>query len=73
MHVGLAAGAGEHLRLERQRVQEVVDALGGLVYLQALAQLGVLGGDAHRAAPGVAVVAAARRDSDGALVVGDPG
>src|SRR5262249_9577640 len=37
VHVGLAAGAREHLRLECQRVQEVVDAFRGFVYLQALA------------------------------------
>src|SRR5215472_6399147 len=73
VHVGLAAGPGEHLSLESQGVQEVVDALGRLDHLQALAQLGVLGGDADWAAPGVAVVTAAGRDSHGALVVGDAG
>src|SRR5260221_3730609 len=73
VHVGLAAGTGEHLRLECQRVQEVVDALSGLIDPEPLPQFGVLGGDADRAAPGVAVIAAAGRDSHRALVVSDPG
>jgi hypothetical protein len=42
-------------------------AFGGLVDLQPLAQLGVLRGDADRAAPGVAVIAPARGNADGAL------
>src|SRR5215469_905322 len=69
VHVGLAAGARQHLRLECQRVQEVVDALRGFVHLQALAQLRVLRGDAHRAAPSMAVVTAASRDADSSLIV----
>src|SRR5215831_533916 len=73
VHVGLAARPGQHLRLEGERVQEVVDALGRLIDLEPLAQLRVLGGDADRAAPGVAVVALAGRDADRALVVGDAG
>ena len=47
VHVRLAARAREHLHLERQRVQEVVDALGGLVDDEPLAQLGVLRRDAR--------------------------
>src|SRR6516165_6537041 len=39
VHVGLATGSREHLRLDGQRVQEVVDALGRLVDLEPLAQL----------------------------------
>src|SRR5260370_10704579 len=73
VYIRLAAGPREHLRLERQRVQEVVDALSRLVDLQPLAQLRVLGSDADGAAPGVAVVAPAGRDADRALVVGDAG
>src|SRR5450755_2099745 len=73
VHVGLPARARQHLALQRQRVQEVVDAGGRGVDLEALAQLGVLGGDPDRAAAGVAVVALAGRHADRALVVGDPG
>src|SRR5262249_24447630 len=68
--VGLAAGARQHLHLERERVQEVVDALRGVLDDEPLAELGILRRDADRAAPGVAVVALAGRDADGALVVG---
>ena len=68
---GLAAGPGEHLHLERQRVQEVEHPLGGLVDVQPLAQLGVLGSDPNRAAARVAVVALAGGHADRALVVGD--
>src|SRR5262249_37649964 len=49
--------------------QEVVDALGRLVGIQALTQLGILGGHAHRTAPRVAVVAVAGLDPDRPLVV----
>src|SRR5260370_2782205 len=73
VHVGLAARPCEHLRLECECVQEVVDALGGLVDPQPLAQFRVLCGDADRAASGVAVVAPAGRAADRALVVADPG
>src|SRR5512132_2489589 len=69
VHVGLAARPRQHLRLEGERVQEVVDALGRLVDLEPLAQLRVLGGDADRAAPGVAVIALTGRHAHGALVV----
>src|SRR5689334_14448365 len=72
VHIGFAAGPREHLRLDGQRVQEVVDALGRLVDLESLAQFGVLSGDADRAPPGVTVVTLPGRDADGALVVGDP-
>src|SRR5260370_14684512 len=71
VHVGLAARPREHLRLEGQGVQEVVDALGGLVDPQPLAHFRVLGGDADRAAAGVAVVAPAGPDADRALAAGD--
>src|SRR5258708_4995391 len=71
VYISLAARTGEHLRLERESVQEVVDALGGLIDLQALAQLGILRGNADRAAAGVAVIAPAGRDADSAFVVGD--
>ena len=47
-----------------RRVQEVVDALGRLVGVEALAQLRVLGGHADRAAARVAVVAVAGLDPD---------
>src|SRR6266508_6675510 len=68
--VRLAARAREHLHLERQRVQEVVDALGGLFDDEPFAQLRVLRGDADGATAGVAVIALTRRHADGALVVG---
>src|SRR5258708_562267 len=73
VHVCLAARPREHLRLERERVQEVVDALGGLVDPKALAQFRVLRGDADRAAAGVAVVAPPGPDAHPALVVRDSG
>ena len=43
----------------RQRVQEIVDALGRLVGIEALAQHRILRGDADRAAAGMAVIAIA--------------
>ena len=52
-------------------MEEVVDAVRGLLDVQALAELRVLGRDADRAAAGVAVVALAGRHADRALVVGD--
>jgi len=55
-------GPGEHLHLEGQSVEEVVDPLSCLVDDEALAELRVLGRDADRTAAGVAVVAAACRD-----------
>src|SRR5215203_4232534 len=62
--VRLAARTREHLHLERERVEEVVDPLRGVLDDEPLAQLGILGRDAHGAAAGVAVVALARRDAD---------
>src|SRR6476646_6113256 len=64
MHARLAAGASQHLRFERERVQEIIDALCRLVGIEALAQLRVLRGDADRAASGVAVIAIAGRNAD---------
>src|SRR5262249_57769936 len=72
-HVGYAARRRQDRGLEGERLQEGVDALGRLADLEPLAQLRVLGGDADRAAPGVAVVALAGRHADRALVVGDAG
>ena len=69
--VGLAARARQHLHLERERVQEVVDPLRRLLDDEPLAQLGILRRDADRAAAGVAVVALPGRHAHGALVVGD--
>jgi hypothetical protein len=60
----LPARAREHLQLERHRVEEVVDALGRLVDVQALAKLGILCRHAHRAAACMAVVALPRRHAD---------
>src|SRR6476646_10828040 len=64
MYARLAAGARQHLRFERERVQEIIDALCSLVGIEALAQLRVLRGDADRAASGVAVIAIAGRNAD---------
>ena len=61
---GLAAGPGEQLRLDGQRVQEVVDPLGRLIGVQTRAQFRVLRRHADRAAPRVAVVAVARLRPD---------
>ena len=59
VHVGLAAGAGEHLQLHRQRRQEVVDALGCLLDDEPFLELRILGRDPDRAAAGVTVAALA--------------
>src|SRR5215204_3919953 len=71
VNVRLPARAREHLHLERERVEEVVDAVRRLLHMQPLAQLRVLGRDADRAATRVAVVALARWHADRALVVRD--
>ena len=54
-------------RLDRQRVQEVVDPLRRRVGIEPLAQHRILGRDAHRAAAGMAVIAVAGLDADLAL------
>ena len=70
MNIGLAAGAGKKLRLNRQGVQEVIDPDRGLVRVQARAQFRVLGGDADRAAAGMAVVTIARLDAQFIFIIG---
>ena len=70
MDVGLAAGARHHLRLDRERMQEIIDPLGRRVGIEPLAQLRILRGDADRAAAGMAVVAMAGLDADLALEIG---
>src|SRR5215469_14433658 len=70
VYIGLAAGTRHHLSLDRQAMEEVVDALRGAVGIETLAQHRVLSGDPDRAAAGVAVIAVARLDADLLLVVG---
>src|SRR5579862_7695730 len=55
VHVGLAAGAGERGGLHDHRLEVVRDVPRAAVHVEPPFQLGVLGGDAHRAAAGVAV------------------
>src|SRR5437879_2526623 len=70
VHIGLAAGPRHHLTLDREAVEEVVDALRRAVRVEPLAQHRILGRHADRAPAGVAVVAMAGLDTDLLLVVG---
>ena len=70
MEVGLAAGAGEKLRLDGERMQEVIHPLRRLIRVETLAQDRILRRHADRAATRMAVVAIARIDAHLFLVVG---
>src|SRR4029077_428175 len=56
VHVGLAAGAGQRRGLHGHRLEGVRDLTRGAVRIEPGLAAGVLGGDADRAAAGVAVV-----------------
>src|SRR5438876_8744608 len=59
VNVRLAASACQHLNLQGHHSQKTGYALGGLFDVQPLHQFGILSGNAHRAASGVAMVAVA--------------
>src|SRR5580704_13097102 len=69
VHVGLAARARQHLRLDGEGVQKIVNPFRGPIGIEALAQHRILGGHSDRAASGMAVIAMARLDADFLLVV----
>ena len=54
--VALAAGSRQHLYLHRHGVDEVGDAVSRFVDVEAFHQFGILRGDTHGAASGMAVV-----------------
>jgi len=72
--VRLAAGPGEHLHLEGQSVEEVVEpAQLPRRRRRRFAELRVLGRDADRTAAGVGSGSSGLPDADRPLVVGDAG
>ena len=69
VHVALAAGAGDGLRLERQHGQIVGEPPSGRDRIEARRELGILRGDAGRVAALVPVVVAAGRGAELAVLV----
>src|SRR5580692_8572154 len=62
VHVGLAARARQHLRLDGEGVEKIINPFRGPIGIEALAQHRILGRHADRAASGMAVIAMARLD-----------
>ena len=71
VHVGLPAGPGQRGHLHGERAQVVGHRGGGVDGIEPRLERGVLGGDADRAAPGVAVRAVPGRGAQRGVVGGD--
>ena len=64
MNIIISGEAGKILELFSGYPQEVFKLFGGLVYVQAAAQVGILRGDSHRAFTGVAHTVLLASDGD---------